>query len=244
MKKLILSLALIASIAQAGDALTRLQIREQARYRLQDATSTITSQDYAWSNDIINKRINIVQEQIATYTRCLAGQKIYFSSAGIQEYDKPSDCIVVDRVAFSSVAKSTTTYQKLVWESLGSLDRDHGVWEASPPGKPSIYYERANKIGLYPTPSSTYSGTSTIKIDYYKRPAELDGDTDIPFDGDYSLYAYHGLIIDGVVIMCLQDKYYFDGMIQAMKAEYMANLEIMRKEILTRPDRQEHLGPP
>ena len=66
MKKLILILSL-CFISDIVFAINRSVIRNQIRYMLQDATSTITTQDFAWSTELLNERINIVQEKIVCY---------------------------------------------------------------------------------------------------------------------------------------------------------------------------------
>jgi hypothetical protein len=244
MKRLILVLLAIGVLTTSAFCLTGADLREQVRFRIQDTTSSVTTQDYSWSSDILNKRINIVQDLIVFRTRCLYGRSIIYSTASVQEYPMPSDCIMLDRVSFSQNT-STTSYKKLAWYRLTGLDRDKGVWEGSAAGLPQNYYERNNFVGLYPKPSSTYAGTDTIKMDYYKKANSMDSDSAVPFDGVYSLYGYHNLIIEGVVILCLQDRYYWDTTIQGLYLKLWGpggEVDKMAKEILDGKDRQETIG--
>lgn len=215
-------------------ALTRSDIREQVRYFINDATSTTTNT--RWTDDVLNKRINIVQTDSAIWTRCLMGRVLITPVAEVSEYRMPDDLVTVDRVSYLSVTGSTISYRKLEWTTMSKMDIDKTNWEYVSASVPQWYYERRNLIGLHPKPSAAYCQARALKIDYYKVPDALDEDTDEPWDADYSLRGYHYLIVTGVVAMCKKDEGILNEY-QAYQNEYMAQLSLMKEYINTKPDR-------
>lgn len=237
MKKLLIAIIGLLFCAQAVFALTRSEIRYQIRYDIRDTTDTVNINNL-FSDDIINSRINIVQDEIVEYTKCLQGRCLITPIAETAECRMPSDLIAIDRVSYINTSGSTTTYRRLIGRHMFGLDEDYPAWESATSGLPREYYIRRNFIGLYPKPSSTYAQTKSFKLDYYKKADELDEDTDEPFDGDYSLIQYHKLIIKGVVIMCkstMGQDYTVD------KAEYIADLERMKTNVKLFYDVQENI---
>lgn len=234
MKKILLSLAFCIFITSNLFALNTTQIEEQIRYQVRDTTDTVNNP--RWSEDILLKRINIVQDDIVAFTKCLKGRCLVTPIAEYGEYRLPNDLLTIDRVTYS-ISDSTTDHKRLTWMSLADLDIDKMTWEGIGSGLPREYYERRNYIGLYPKPSSTYATTKALKIDYWKKPEALSDDDDIPFDGDYSLYPYHDLIIIGVVIMCKKDEGSWQE-VQVLQVEYAALLKSLHDYVLMRPDEQ------
>ena len=235
MRKYLLSIAMLLVVSPA-QCLTRGEIRTQVRWLVGDTEVSTTTNKQRWTDDIINARINIVQEEIARQTRCSYGRALSTPTAGIQEVLLPSDVLNIDRVTFISISGSTVAYRKLEGVTMPGLDRDNPTWESLPAGIPRYYYIRGQYIGLVPAPSSTYAVSKALKIDYYKKPAALTTDSCEPFDGDYALSAYHDLLIKGVVIMCRKD----NGQdASALIQEYYALIKQMGDEIRTRPDIQE-----
>lgn len=220
--------------------LTLSDIRSEVRRNVKDTTDTT---NYTrWTDAVLTARINMVQKEVASYTRCCYNQYVTTPTAGTQEYAKPSDIITIDRVSYISYSSATANgqYKKVGWASMGMLDRDLVSWEYSADGLPRYYYERGEYIGLYPAPSTTYVSTGCLKIDYYCHPTDLSSDSDVPFNSDTDLYAYHSTIIPGVVAMCLKDMGDYAGA-QASRAEYVDMMKFMKENILDRPDRQSTL---
>lgn len=221
-------------------ALTRGEVRTQIRYLINDTGVATATGTYRWSDNVLNARINIVQNEIVEVTRCLYSRHLTTAVAGVQEYDLPSDLMVIDRVAFLSIPGSTIAYRKLDWTSTTGLDRDIANWQSMGYGQPRYYYERGAKVGLYPIPSVSFSTYSALMIDYYKIPNQLTTDSDVPFDNQSNLSIYHSLIAKGVAAMCKLD----DGKVaeyQILREEYRALMKEMRDAILTKPDKQEKI---
>jgi len=235
----ILLLGLIA-LEMPVFALTRVEIKAEVRYCVRDTTSTVNNP--RWSDDCLNNRVNIVQKEIALITNALKGRCLITPIAETQEYRMPNDLATIDRVSFF-VSGSTTAYKKLESVSMYALDRDIANWENMGSGLPRQYYERRNYIGLYPKPSSTYATSQALKIDYYKKPDDLILDTSEPWDGDYSLRAYHNLIVLGVSILCKKDEGNITEM-QSLQSEYNVMLNLMKQYIATKPDEQQKIKIP
>jgi hypothetical protein len=232
MKRIFGSLLFVIVFTSVSFALTLGEIRQQVRYDISDSTDTVNINS-VFTDTTLNARINMVVDQITSYTRCLKGRCLITPIAETQEYRLPEDCIAVDRVAFVSVAVSSTTYRKLVGREFVGLDVTYPTWESQGSGCPREYYIRRNLLGLYPKPSATYAQVRALKLDYYKRSAQMVSDSDEPFDGDYSLRQYHYLVITGVTVMCRRS---LNIDYSSLKSEFLADVAIMKESVKFAPD--------
>ena len=182
-----------------------------------------------WTDTELLRRINIKTKQIVRYTGCL--QKVDTSTtsvSGTQEYTKPSTCMRLTRVLFDS--------KKIYNIPISELDGMSAAGAISHPwtddsGTPTHYYERIDKIGLYPNPDSA----ETITLEYIYSPTDLSTSTDIPFDSVTYLYDYHNLIVFGVLYDCfLEDGN--EAMFQEHKKNYQQGMEDLRRQMLSKPD--------
>lgn len=197
MKKHFIVISLFLVLCGISQATTLSDIRSQVRYDIRDTTDTVNI-DVRFSDTILNQRINIVQDYVVRYTKCLYTRNISTPVAGQQEYLLPSDCSAIDRVRFTGSA------QRLVGRTLAGLDNEIPSWESTSAGIPRYYYRRGNNIGLYPAPSVTLATSGALKIDYFQKATAMTSDSDTIFNGDASLADYANVIIEGVDIMCLQ----------------------------------------
>ena len=203
MKRIVLFLCLV-SIFSYARAATLGQIRNDVRYRVLD-TLTV-SHNTRYTDDFLNYRINEVQKEIIKATYPAYTSNIIATTAGVGEYFLSSDTLRVDKVVYM-INSSTSSYQKLAYSTIQSLDTDRGLqWEALPPSRPMNYYFKGNIIGLVPRPSAAYATNYSLKIYYYHQTAQLVNDDDIAFGNIYVMQPYCSLITDGVVIKCQQDK--------------------------------------
>ena len=241
MKKTIYILSvLILSSYSFCYALTRGEIREQIRWTVGDVAPQASTMTYRWSDDILNKRINIVQEEIASLTKCIVNRSTNVALiANQREYILPDDALNIIRVAFW-ITGSTASHKSLEWRSIGGLDNEMPFWETLAGGIPLKYYQRGKYIGLVPPPSSSYAATGNLKIDYVARPQPLSNDSDIPFNSDPYLYPYHKLIVLGVAIMCFTD----DGnanMTAIIENKYYTLLNRMIEDVNYQPDKKQNM---
>jgi hypothetical protein len=209
MKKILLSMRftktihfsflLIFLLNISAFCLTESEIESQVRTMVNDNG---VSQRYTSAK--ILGLINIVQDDICAKTFALQKRYYISTSTGIAEYRLPSDCIQILRVAYS-VSGSTSVYKRLTYTTIAGQDTSNSLWE-NQTGEPKEYYRRADYIGLKPVPTATYSGTNYIQMDYVVRASSLTNSTDVPFNGDYGLYAFHQAIVYGVVALCEYDK--------------------------------------
>ena len=237
MKRFIYAVLIVSLLTSAGFCFDLEQVRVHSRYAIGDVTSTLTTQDFRFPDYIMNERINQIQEEVCGFTRCIYDTDHITPSTGTAEYDKPAGCITIDRVAYTTVGGSTISYKQLDWTTQPGLDRDIPRWESTTPGIPTKYYERGKKIGLYPRPSSVYSSSSAIKINFYKRADTMDSDDDIPFDGMYELYAYHRILVVGVAAWCSWDMHKWADY-ERFTGEYERMMERMGRNIKMKPDKQ------
>ena len=206
MKRILLGIALLCLVSvkvhPASYYYTVSTLETAIRELLRDNLTDTTKQ--RWTDAQLLDRINIIQQAMVRNTFCLQSQYTIDTTSTTREYALPSDCLKVIRVSYD-VAASTVGdghYYKLTWASIAGLDATSN-WEAKAVGKPLDYYERAGYIGLPTIPSATYYGDDKLKIDYVVIPSSVSASTDIPFNGNYSLYPFHEGIIYGVASLCL-----------------------------------------
>lgn len=232
MKKYLLLLLFLASF---GNALTLDEIITQVRIINKDNNSDAQLQ--AYSSATLTTWINEAQEDAVFRTGCLEKRATIDTNTSSFEYTISTDCIVPIRVHYNTGGSTITTkYDRLDYATIEELDRDYNYWEVSSSNVPKNYYYRADKIGLYPPPSASYSGTGYLRIDYVKRPHELVNGSDIPFDNQKHLYPLHHLL-----------KWYVSAVIKYKEGDkvngdfywtkYLADLEFAMKRYKSRPDK-------
>lgn len=212
---------------------TRLDLRNEIRRRIND-NQTDTS-NIIWSDATLNDRINLVQDEMCRFTRCIEVQFSTWAVTGQQEYTYPDDMIIPFRISFMVLGSTPPAYKKLEWNSLAILDSNNSSWESSVAGLPTKYYERGNIYGIVPPASAIYTSTNTypIRINYFGRAKKLTVDTDHVFNGISYLYPYNELIVQGVVVMCLRDR----GVdVTNIETKYYTLLKSMADDIKLRPD--------
>lgn len=205
------------------------ELIDEIRVAVKDASSTSSNRRY--SDAFLTTRINAIQEDICKETRCIQKRISTHTVAGQQEYNYPSDMIAPERVAYYIAGSTPPAYKKLEAVSIGGLDFEIPNWENVSAGLPTKYYERGQIYGLYPKPSSVYTSTYSVQIDYYANASSMSATTDIPFNGDVTLRAYHKLLIIGVVNLCRKDM----GL-PSDEILYYQLLQKMSDEIRTRKD--------
>jgi len=224
MKKYLASLLFVFVLTVYSFALSLDTMLSEIRIRINDAKADTNNQHY--SSSTLTTRINMVQEFIAKETLCLEARISTPSITGQREYTFNSDIIKPYRMAYYIANSNPPSYQRLEWYSMTALDKTP-TWEDVSADLPTRFYTRGQKYGLVVAPSSVYASTYAVQIDYYKKPNALTTGTDVPFDGDVLLYAYHELIIKGVVIMCLEK----EQDTTALKQEYYILLGKMKDEV-------------
>jgi len=238
LKRIWVLLSVLLLACNISFALNRGNIRSQIRYFICD-TSTISTQQ-RWTDSILNQRINLAQYDICAKTFCLQSRAKIDTVTGTREYILPDDFYTIIRAAFE-ISTSAGDFERLGWVSIRKLDLD-GSWEDDSNGKPLEYYIRRNRIGLVPAPSSSYSGSQTLQIDYAEIPDEMNSDTDIPFNGRKRLYPYHELIVWRVVADCMCDDRQMN-MADYYEKKYMTKLGMMKNELNIIPDKQGSFKP-
>jgi len=189
-------------------------ILEDIRIQIADNSPDIANRERG--DDVLIRRINYIQDEIASETRCCVGRISTGTVAGQREYRYPADIVSPIRLSYFIFWSTPPAYKTLDCVGLSFLYNDSLNWENGVSGLPSEYYDRGDCFGLKPTPALLYSTTYAIQIDYYCRPVELSTSTDIPFNGNRLLVSYHKLLVTGVVAMCLSE----DGETVAAAGKY------------------------
>lgn len=243
MKKYVFILSFIFLMLSNCYTITLSDIRNDIRIQIKDNSSDTSNRRY--SDSVLNARINLVQDEITEQTRCLITRITTHTVAEQREYRYPSNMLAPIRLAYAINVTSYTvysstgiSYKRLSYNTIGNLDRGLSSWENTGSGLPTDYYERGQYYGLKPKPSTVYSSTFSVQIDYYMTASTMSADTDVPFNGDVTLSAYHKLLIMGVVIMCRRDM----GIpIQDIEQLYYALLSKMKDSVRTRIDERDQL---
>lgn len=230
MKKLILGITLISLVSLNGICRTYQSIIDQIRLDLRD--NGPSSEEYIYAATDIYRAISIVEEQISGETQI--PETIYSSTTVVaqDEYDLPTDILgKPTRVAWYNSA-STSTFKRLDFYTVGSLDTENENWESRGDGLPRKYYLRANKIGLSPAPSVDYSTTTwnCLRVYYVQNPDDVTASnlTEEPFGGYPQYQHFSGMLIVGV------EAYLTGDTIKEQK--YIAFLENMRKRVKEKQD--------
>lgn len=236
MKKLILlcfAIFLVFAVkSYSGYYNTLSTIQNQVRVLLRDNNSDTTKR--RWTDAELTERINLVQNSMVMRTMCLQGRAKLTTETNRAEYRLPDDCMKVLRVAYE-ISASTGNYYKLGWSSLAGQDKTK-YWEQTPAGQPTEYYSRRNFIGFKPKPSASYSGADKARIDYVVIPSTLSASTDVPFNGDYSLYSFHEGIVYGTVALCLWAEGNTTEFTLA-ETKYREIITLLEKTYYTEPDK-------
>ena len=236
MRRVIIGLLLIF-LSSPVYSLTLSSIRNEIRELNRDDQATSTRQ--RWDNTELEKRINIAQKDIVAETRCLDARIRITTIADQREYILPNIVGEITRVSYSN-SDDTTTYRRLPRVNFSKLDRDDSDWDDESSGEPDCYYTRkACRVGLSPPPSSDYVGTSYLQIDCVYIPADLDEDTDVPFNDRKSLYPYHQLIVWYVCHLCMLEIGNIQ-MAQHYNNLYLVGMERLKKDLKTEEDNYDY----
>ena len=205
MRRLFLALCLLSVSFVSAHALQNLgAIRYDIRYQINDTTDTSHTTKY--SDSFLNARINQVQREVCRYTFAIYSSQLISAVTAQQLYSVSTDTAKIDKVVFLQTS-STTSYKKLQFSSIQSLDNDKGImWEQLPQSLPTNYFEMGNTIGLVPAPAGSYSVANAIKVYYYQIPADMVYDTDLPYNSISYLQDYSNAIVQGVIYKCKKEK--------------------------------------
>jgi hypothetical protein len=189
--------------------MTRQDIENEARRYVRDTNTDVTKQ--RWSSGTITSRQEDAQKDIVSKTRCLQQNTFITLAYDQQGYALPDDLYVINRVALTTTASSTTVlmstgaFKKIDRFSILGLDSDSSFWEQQGVGQPTRYFIIGSSICLVPKPSVGYQGTNRLKLTYVPKPDDLSTSTSVPFKGYPSLYPYHILIAYYVAWHCYMD---------------------------------------
>lgn len=216
---------IILFLCQPLYSMTVNEYYRQIRWDIYDTTTTYRNSKFT-DADLL-ERMNIIQDKVVADTYCLFTSTLVTPTTNQQIVNLPSDCIKIKRVAFITVATSTTAYKRLEGKTLEGMDITYtGGWENTSAGLPREYLMKGNNtLWLYPKVSGTYAQSNALKIEYYKRANPMVNGTDEPFDSDVTLRAYHEIILLGVVAWCkrtmgmdnTREKNEYDVLIQKLK---------------------------
>jgi len=235
MKKLVLLILLSICINVNCDNLK--EIRENIRWELKDMIQFNLKLRY--TDRMITNLINEAQKDIVTKSWCLDGYTLITTTADVSEYPLPADVLLIKETKYANISDSTTfvtsttSFKSLERVTLAGLNSNYPYWE-SQKGMPMRYFTISSSMTLQPIPNSSYCGQGRLKVYYVKRPGILINDTDIPFDSSDWLSSYQTLIKWYVLARLTEDgnkAIYYEN-------KYYQLVELMRKEINTKPDFQ------
>jgi hypothetical protein len=201
MRKRIVSILVCLIVSVPAFAMDWAGILAQVRMLEKDNVSTA----YRWTDQELLDRANMIQDDMCAKTFLLQKRYYISTSSGTQEYRLPSDCIKILRAGYM-INGSTDAYKKLTFVTIAGKDSADSNWQNKADGLPLEYYRRSDYVGLIPAPSASYYGTDYLQVDYVVRASSMSATTDIPFNGDYTLYPFHQAIIYGICALCEWEK--------------------------------------
>jgi hypothetical protein len=182
--------------------------------------------------------LNDGQLDIARKTECIESSADSTVVASTQEYSIPTGCIRVTDVYYGGTGE---------WEKLPMVSREFLANEIDDSwfdttGTTYGYYRRADKVGLYCTPTSNEAGTNYLRIYYIKQPDTLSGDTDEPFDSLDHLKPYH----ESVLLYAMFHAKWLVGkweQADVIEAKYLSRVRDMEVELSRMDDFQQVIQP-
>lgn len=96
--------------------------------------------------------------------------------AGTQEYDLATTFTDMDAENIISVSIQGSSSVKLRYIAYNQLRYSQPDYTTNGQDLPIYYYIKAGKLGLWPSPSGSY----TAIVEYFSVPTDLSGDTDVP----------------------------------------------------------------
>lgn len=175
--------------------MNRQTIREEIRRLIKDVDTT----NPRWSDTVLNSRIDIAHDEIASLTKCIPYRYTANLVANTAEYEMPSYYIDADVVMYLDDESIKIDIEKKTEDELSEMDSQ---WR-SRSGTPKYWYQRINYIGLVPYP--TTAKTNGLIVDMSKIPTAFTLDTDIPFDEVKELYPFHKALCYHVALACALD---------------------------------------
>jgi hypothetical protein len=155
-----------------------------------------------WPTSVMQSRVNVINQEICSITKCLKKNDSITSVASQWEYDVASDCQEVLEVYRYDGSK----YYELTYLPMNVIAEKDRDWRTTfSTGNMANWFIPPNsgKIGVY----YGFDSVVTDGLNYYyvAIPADMSEATDLPFGGDTSYDAFHKAIVDGVTAWCRKE---------------------------------------
>lgn len=236
MKKVLIVLGFLAFASTHVAAMSLSDMRTQIRRNVRDTSSDTTLQTF--SNAYLLSYINQAQRDINSYVWAVKATTSTTLSANTTYYDMPDAFLAAEQVVWTKTTTGITSELEEISErSLRQRNPDYERQTAGPPVEYFIRYPKDGsdnlELGVYPAPNSTSTGT--LKVDYVAEPADLSGDTDVPFDGYEHLTPYHNSIVHLVTsrLLLIKGK---TVEAQAYNALFQSDLDAMASRLGMKPN--------
>ncbi|MFA5234520.1 MAG: hypothetical protein WC390_08990 [Sulfurimonas sp.] len=218
-------------------AMNRGDLRDECRRLLRDTDTT----NQRWTDTVLNTRINYAQKEFVKRTRCIEVSTYTTTIVGVSTYAINSSNILASRrvsYAIKPLTTTTTYYKEMEYMTKEGMDTKYPYWESADGSDPKRYFYEADRIVIYPKPSTTtYAGYNFLKHEYYALADDMDDDTDVPFNGLVYLYSYHETLKWYVCYLCA-----IDTNDTAAQSSFFGNFEkelgIAKSEFGDRPDKR------
>ncbi len=229
-------LMVFLGLVTGAQALTLSEMRTQIRRNIRDTSTDTTVQ--AFSDATILSYVNEGQKEMNLLVWSVIGSTTITLATNTTYYSLPDNLLAVNQVSYSRTSPAGTVELKEVSER--SLQQSNPDFERQTAGPPVNYFTRqsltggnAILLGLVPAPSSSAAGT--LMVQYISQPADLSGDSDVPFDGLLHLAPYHNLIVYYVSSKLTMIRGRTDES-TAYATLYGAGLQLMTQKVGQRPN--------
>ena len=199
MKKRRIALSLFALFAFNVNsfALTLSDIRTQIRRYILDDHAT----NRRYSDAELLSFINEIQRDFINRTWAIEASQSTTLTANTTYYDLPTDFIAINAVNYTDTGGNVYDLEEKSERYMYQSEPTY----ASQTGEPTKYFVRHStsgadqlEISYNPIPDSNSAG-GVVVMDYFNQVTDLSSDSDVPFDGLYTLYPYHEALIYGAV---------------------------------------------
>ena len=188
MKRIGLILGIVLIFSANASALSLSDIRTLIRRNMRDTASDTARRRY--SDAVLLEYVNEAQREVLNLTWLTEATTTYGLTSGTTYYDLPNNYLGIKIVEY---ANSSGQNIELKESSFRKVFQTNPDWDKST-SQPTDYFTQqtddANfQIAYVGIPPAASTGTVTIR--YLNIPADLSGDSDVPFDSKRHLYPYH-----------------------------------------------------
>jgi hypothetical protein len=157
-----------------------------------------------WAASVLTTRANLLQTEIEGITNAVKTAETLTPVTSTRTVSLNANTMNIVRASKTLSDGSIRPLQLISREELDFLYPDWQQWQDGEPLY-ALYDATAQTLAFIPKPSSVFAITNGVTAWEIRKPADLSGASDIPFDSNNQMVPYHMAIVHGVVALCFAD---------------------------------------